>query len=312
MQPLSRVLFLGSKALGLRVLQEMHALAPTSLIGAITIDDRADTRSTFAEWQEWAAREQVPLHIAANRKHAEQLVQELRPGLCFVVGWYWLIGAETLRAVPAGFLGIHNSLLPKYRGGSPLIWALINGEPEVGFSIFTFAEGMDDGAIWAVGKVRPEPIDYVADVLAKLEAETLRVVRLTYLDILSGRIEPKPQDHSQATYCAQRYPDDGVIDWSQPAGRVYSFIRAQSEPYPGAFTFLDKQKLTIWRARLDPRVYHGTPGQVARIDASGVTVIAGDNRALILEEVELNGTRSRAEKVVTTIKTRFPRFPLAG
>jgi methionyl-tRNA formyltransferase len=312
MAPPHRILFLGSKALGLRVVQEMHALAPDALTGILTIDDRADSRSVFAEFQSWAAAAAAPLHVATNRKHAEQLVSEIRPDLCFVVGWYWLISPAALASVPAGFLGIHNSLLPRYRGGSPLVWAIIHGETEVGFSLFTFGAGMDDGPVWAVGKTPLGPDDTVADVLARLEVETVRVVRATYPRILDGTASPRAQDHTQATYCAQRYPADGVIDWSKPAAFVHNFVRAQSEPYPGAFTYLNGKKLTIWKARREPHVYHGTPGQIARLDPGGVTVVCGDDRALVLEQVEYDGTRTAANQVITTIKARFPRLPLGG
>lgn len=296
---------MGSKQLGLRVLTEMYSLAPNKLIGAVTIDDTNDTRSKYVDFKSFAHTQGLELHIAENRKHSEQLVKELKPDLCFVVGWYWLIGDAALATVPFGFIGVHNSLLPKFRGGSPLIWQIISGEREVGFSFFSFTSEMDEGPIWAQGRVSVEPHDYISAILEKVEDKTIEVLREIYPQILKGEIKPVGQDHESATYCAQRFPRDGNIDWRKPAQQVFNFIRAQSDPYPGAFTFFEAQEMKIWRARLFEKPYYGTPGQVARIAGDEVYVICGDDRAVVLEEVEIGGKRGKATDFIKSIKARL-------
>jgi len=305
----NRVLFLGSKQLGLRVLQEIHSLCPESLVGVLSIDDRNDTRSVFTGFTEYATEHALDLHVAKNGKDAERIVRDLQPDLCLVVGWYWLISSEALNAVPFGFIGIHNSLLPKYRGGSPLIWPIINGDKEVGFSFFSFTPEMDDGPIWAQGRVNVEDDDYICDVLKKLEDKTIEVLQEHYINILNGTTTPADQDHQRATYCAQRFPYDGNIDWRKPAKDVYNFIRAQSDPYPGSFTYLDGQQLTIWSARLFEEPYYGTPGQVARLSDDGVYVICGDHRAIVLQQVSLGGQRGDARRFIKSIKSRMSSIP---
>jgi len=301
----NRVLFVGSKQLGLRVLQEMHSLSAESLVGVLTIDDRNDTRSVFPDFHEFSSNKALQLHVAKNRKDAERIIEQLKPDLCLVVGWYWLIGPEALTAVPSGFIGIHNSLLPKYRGGSPLIWPIINGDKEVGFSFFSFTPGMDDGPIWAQGRVSVEDDDFIWDILAKLENKTIEVLRENYMHILKGTITPVEQDHTRVTYCAQRFPYDGNIDWHKPAKDVYNFVRAQSDPYPGSFTYVDGQLLRIWKARRFEETYYGTPGQVARLSDEGVYVICGDHRAIILQEVSLGDQRGKAGNFIKSIKSRM-------
>ncbi len=305
MSNVNRVLFMGSKQLGLRVLKEVYSLAPNSLIGAVTIDDTNDTRTKYVEFKDFAQTQGFELHTAKNRNHSEQIVEALKPDLCLVVGWYWLIGDTTLAAVPFGFIGIHNSLLPKYRGGSPLIWPIIRGQREVGFSFFSFTLGMDEGNIWAQGSVTIEEHDYISSILEKLENKTIEVLRRSYLQILNGSVEPVEQNHELATYCAQRFPGDGNIDWCKPAQDIYNFIRAQSDPYPGAFTYFDGQEMKIWRARIFEKPYIGTPGQVARITSDEAYVICGDDRAIILEEVEIGGERGRATDFIKTLTVRL-------
>lgn len=312
MSKIERVLFIGSKQLGLRVLEEIYVLSPDSLIGILTIDDTNDTRTMFGGFQTFSSENEMPLHVAENRKHSEDIIRELNPDLCLVVGWYWLISERTIEDVPFGLVGIHNSSLPKFRGGSPLIWQMIANEPEIGFSFFTFTPDMDEGPIWAHGSVPVDGTDYVSDVLEKLERETLRVLRDTYPSMLRGSISPTEQNHAMATYCAQRYPNDGNIDWQMPARDVCRFVRAQSDPYPGAFTYLENREFRIWRAAVFEHQYFGTPGQVARIDGNGVYVICGDNRAIILEDVELSGKRGRANEFIKSIKVRLTHWNASG
>jgi methionyl-tRNA formyltransferase len=218
-----------------------------------------------------------------------------------------MIGDETLEVASYGFLGMHNSSLPKYRGGSPLVWTMINGEKQAGLSLFSFTKGIDEGDIWAQESVEIGPDDYIADILMKLEAKAIALLREKYLDILNGKLKPVPQNHNLATYCAMRIPEDGLIDWHKPSQGVYNFIRAQSDPYPGAFTISEGKKLIIWRAHPSPITYYGTPGQVARISPDGVYVICGDNTPLICDFVELDGKKDAASKTIKSIKTRLGR-----
>jgi len=307
MRKVKKVLFMGSKHLGLQVLREIFALSPETLIGILTIDDSSDTRTVLGDFQGFSCQKDLVLHVAKNRRHAEEIVYALKPDLCLVVGWYWLISNAALNSVPSGFIGIHNSLLPKYRGGSPLIWSVINNDKKVGCSFFSFTQGMDEGAIWVQGSIRVEQQDYISDILKKFEEKTIQVLQANYLKILYGDLKPTEQDHTLATYCAQRFPLDGNINWSNSAQDVYNFIRAQSNPYPGAFTYFDAQELTIWSAVLFDKPYYGTPGQVARIAHDGVYVICGDDRAILIKEVGRNGKKSKANAVIKSIKARMYR-----
>jgi methionyl-tRNA formyltransferase len=303
---INRVLFLGSKPLGAAFLAALHRIEPSALIGAITIDDRQDVRTAFDEISAFCNTHGIPFFVATNRTHAETLIRELNPELCMVSGWYWLIGSTVLNSVRHGFIGTHFSLLPKYRGGSPLVWALINGESEVGVSFFSFVEGVDAGRIWAQKLVPVGPDDYVGDILARLEAATLATLDTGYRGILNGEVQPVEQDHSGATYCAMRFPGDGEIYWRSPAADVYNFIRAQSHPYPGAFTWLEGTRLTIWRARRDNAIHYGTPGQVALVTSDGVHVVCGDHHVVILETVERNGIAGDARTVLKSVSIRLP------
>jgi methionyl-tRNA formyltransferase len=302
---ITKIVFLGSKQIGLQAIRTIHAIAPGITCAVISIDDRQDSRSVYDEFQAFSKQSGIPLEIAANRKEADALVHKYSPELCVVVGWYWLIGPEMLTAIPNGFIGIHHSKLPKYRGGAPVVWAIMNNEKEAGTSLFSFADGIDNGPIWGQGVVPINPEDDIKTVVDRLEKTAVELLQDNLPGILDGTISPTWQDETQATYCSQRYPRHGLIDWNKPANTIYNFVRANTEPYPGAFTFFKGQKIQIWKARLFDFDYYGTPGQVAQLSETGVYVICGDNKALIVEEIGVEGQRLPAHVYIKSIKTGF-------
>jgi methionyl-tRNA formyltransferase len=293
--------------MGLECLKRIHALDPDALLAVMTVDDRSDTRTVYDDFVTFSTDNKVKIRVARNRAESENIVDELRPDLCIVVGWYWLFSNEILRKVRRGFVGIHNSLLPKYRGGSPLVWAMINGEKKTGLSLFSMSEGIDNGLVWAQKSVTIGHNDYVSDVLEKLEKNALHLLEEKYILLIRGKLRPSKQNERYATYCAQRFPADGLINWNLPAKRVYNFIRAQSHPYPGAFTLFEGKKLVIWKAHLQTMTYYGTPGQVARVANDGVYVICGDQKPIVLDVVEQEGSGGAqpANAIIRSFKIRF-------
>lgn len=172
----------------------------------------------------------------------------LKPDLLVVIGWYYKIPRVIRELAPKGCVGIHASLLPKYRGGAPLVWAVINGETQSGVTLFHFTDNMDDGDIIAQQGFTIAHQDTIADVLAKAERASLAILRNELPRLANDTANRIPQNHSRATTVPQRKPDDGEIDWSWPAERIRNFIRAQTKPYPGAWTEIQGKRVTIWSA----------------------------------------------------------------
>ena len=302
---ISKVLFVGSKRLGLRILKQMHRLSPNTLLGAVTIDDRGDSRSVYDDFQRFSSDNRIALYVVSGRKDAERQIADLKPDICIVSGWYWLISKSVLDVIPFGFIGVHPSLLPRYRGSAPVVWAIINDEKQTGFSLFSFSEGMDDGDIWIQRTIPISSTDHIGEVLDKIELAVETAISEKYHAILDGKLTPTKQAESALSYCAARSPQDGEISWKQPAKSIYDFIRAQSSPYPGAFSWFNGEKLTIWRARLFAHPYCGIPGQIAQIIEGQACVICGDQRALLLEEIEWRGTRGASSICIKSTKYRF-------
>lgn len=299
---IERLLFVGSKALGLSVLRLIHDRVPAILTGAITIDDSNDCRSAYEDFAKFTRDRGIPLETVKTRHQFRSVLEKYQPEKCVVVGWYSLIDRETLRMVPNGFSGIHASLLPKYRGSAPLVWALINGEREVGVSFFRFGDGIDDGPIWFQKRVAVGPQDDIATVLDAVESATLGGLETKLVDVLSSSVAPRPQDEAMASYCAPRLPFDGRIDWTNSAEDIFNFVRAQTRPYPGAFSYLEdndgRSKVTIWKCEPAKNKYSAVPGRIARRDVTGIYVGCGDNSAVRLVEIEVNGVVTEPEVVL--------------
>ena len=302
-----RAVFLGSKTLGLRVFQ---ALIPASLGISWSIvhpNDSHDTRSAMHEWKKAARTLDVDLLISSSATQTSEIIRDMRPDIAFVCGWYQLLDEETLSRVPRGFWGVHNSLLPKYRGGSPLTWSILNGDDVVGCTVFELADGMDSGRVLLQVKVSNHVDDSIGSLLTKIEDSLIRKLPGKWLEVLNGNCVTREQNNDEATYCGQRLESDGEIDWNMDGKRIHDFVRAQSPPYPGAFTYLRGQKLAIFKTSPHPLPYFGTPGQVLsrNSESGGVLIAAGSATAINVLEVSSEGETQRAVDLLTSNRIRL-------
>jgi len=302
---IKNVLFIGSKLSGLHCVSEIYSLSPKSLMGILTLDDRNDSRSVFNEIKNFALKNKIRLFVSKNQDKSEKLIKDLNPDMCIVSGWYSIFSDAIIKRVQGGFIGLHFSLLPKNRGGSPLVWAIINGEREGGLTMYTITHGIDAGDIWGQKKVNIEFTDFISDVLDKMHINLKILLREKYLKILKGDIKPRKQNHKNATYFNKRYPKDGHIDWNKSSIEIYNFIRAQSYPYPGAFVYYLKKKMIIWRAQPKEFQYDAKPGQVVKISREGVYAACADKKSIVLQSVKYAQNEGNANQFVKSINTRL-------
>jgi methionyl-tRNA formyltransferase len=283
----SRLLFVGSKRLGLRVLREISGLAPRDLVAVATLDDTGDGRGAFGDFQRFTSSAGIPLHVVAKPSALASVVAAESPDLCIVVGWYAMVPPAVLQAPRFGWVGVHASLLPKYRGGAPLVWALINGERESGVSLFHFDDGMDSGDIVGQKRFAIGDDETIADVTSRAEMASVELIAEHYPQLRCGQAPRSGQRHSDASYGGMRRPSDGRIHWASSARDVHNFVRAQTRPYPGAFSLKDDRDMVrIWRTTLFPHAVYGIPGQVVLVDDRGSVVACGGSTAVRLESVE--------------------------
>jgi len=213
-----------------------------------------------------------------------QWLEEHKPTLILVLGWYYMIPKEILRTALIGALGIHASMLPKYRGGAPISWAIINGECETGVTLFHIGEGIDTGDIVAQRRVIIRDMESWCQVYDRATWESIIMLREQLPLLQSGHAQRIPQDTSLATLFPQRSPQDGQIDWRWSCKRIHDFIRAQTKPYPGAFTFSSGVKIIFWSGVPSSETSNEPPGTMlaARNIGEDSRWVCGDGCVLIV------------------------------
>lgn len=249
------------------------------------------TNVQYRSFADLAAASSVPLiYVTKKMSEYHEELRELRPDIIIVVGWYYMLPRSLRELAPLGAAGLHASILPKYRGGAPLVWATINGETETGVSFFYFADGVDDGDI--IGQESFD-IAFEDDIAALVQKASRASVGLIsrYVPLLAAGTAPRlKQDHTQATVVPQRKPEDGLIDWrALSAKQAYDWVRAQTRPYPGAFTLFGQEKITIWKAGL-PQISSRRDlpaGAIVGDESDGFGVCCADGQVLLVKEIGL-------------------------
>lgn len=253
-----RIVFFGATDLGFRCCEQLFE-AGENVVGIFTMPEEfrisyslEPVRNvTFRNFEELADRHNVPLiHVTTKMSddHYVETLRNWRPDFGLVIGWYYMIPRVLLEMFPRGVAGIHASLLPKYRGGAPLVWAIMNGERKAGVTLFYFDGGVDTGDVIAQQEFTITSEDTIRTVYDKATQASLSILSDYVPLIRSGEAPRVRQDHSAATQFPQRKPADGLIDWEKSPEEIRNFIRAQTKPYPGAFTFISGKKVVIWDA----------------------------------------------------------------
>ena len=303
---MTRLVLLGSKARGLGVLRAVldRLRPPHRLVGVLCPDDASDARSVLSEFRDCAHQHGVALEVAANARETRSAMERWRADTALVAGWYQMIRLEEFPATR--FFGFHASPLPKYRGNAPLVWQILRGELAIGVSFFQITEGMDEGGIVAQAQAPLGADETIDDALRFVQASCREIVLLHLVALLDGTATLSMQEHAQATYCGLRVAEDGRIDWHRPARQVHDFVRAQTRPYPGAFSrFADGRKLIVWRSVVDARSYCGVPGAVAERGPGVVVVTCGDGAIRILEAEIEGAAYAPVDALIPSLRTRL-------
>ena len=293
------IVFIGASRFGLRCLELLYADNNCNLVGVITAPQSFDisyssegvTNVLYANVEKYAQDRGIFCRTIARNLNDPSLLEEVsswRPDAFIVVGWYHMIPKAWREIAPA--YGLHASLLPDYSGGAPLVWAMINGETRTGITLFQMDDGVDSGPI--IGQVEEEikERDTIATLYARIEIRGLDLLRQSIKKITKGSVEAKIQSITGRKVMPQRSPKDGLIDWNWDSQFIDRFIRAQTKPYPGAYTIIKDKKLIIWSACVIDSNSSTLLLPVGTFQHSedSCSIVCGEG-LLKLQEVEFNG-----------------------
>lgn len=291
-----RIVAFGFQTWGYKTLQ---ALIDLNHDVTLAVTHPASEESYKAIWsasvEELAREHSIPLHLT-ERVDTEtiDLVKRAEPDVIVVNSWYNRMPAELYDLPPHGTLNMHDSLLPKFTGFSPALWALISGESEFGLTVHRMDDGLDTGDILIQHSLAIGPADTGTGLVMR-GMDLIPGALAEALDALgSGTAVWRPQNKAERTYFHKRSERDSLIDWAWPAEDLERFVRALSDPYPRAFTFYRGERIEVLEAHVSEARYGGTPGRVIVQEDGGVVVSGpnayrGGNRGLVITRIRCAG-----------------------
>lgn len=203
---------------------------------------------------EFANKERVPCFVGNPRDgRSQDFIKGKQIDVLISVNYLFIIEKDLIRLPSKIAFNIHGSLLPKYRGRTPHVWAIINNEVETGITAHLIDDGCDTGDIIEQIKIPIGKWDTGADILKKYSENYIPLIERVMSKIEGGELNLSPQDDTKATTFGKRTPEDGRINWSWQKERIRNWVRAQAHPYPGAFSFLDSNKIVIDEVVFDER-----------------------------------------------------------
>ncbi len=225
-----------------------------------------------------------PLRI---RRDPEVLgrIESVRPDLNVVVAYGQIMPGSIIYAPPLNTINLHFSLLPLYRGASPVQWAILRGETDTGLTVFELDKKMDEGPILTQKEMSIQPEENALELEQRLAIAGADLLLETITSI--GSIEYTTQDHDQATYAPLIKKEDGKIDWNHSAQHIDRQVRAFF-PWPSAFTTFRGQRMKLIRGKCDESktIPDSIPGRIEDIRKDGLLVGCGDARNYFIRELQ--------------------------
>ncbi|MGN0468146.1 MAG: methionyl-tRNA formyltransferase, partial [Acutalibacteraceae bacterium] len=218
-----------------------------------------------------------------------EILKQLNPDLVIVVAYGKILPGDFLRFPKYGCINIHASILPKYRGASPIQHAVINGDSETGVTSMQMDEGLDTGDILLCEKIPIGENDTAEDMFEKLSVLGADVMLKTIELAESGKLDPIKQDEDKATKVGLLSKNSSPIDWNDSAKNIHNKIRGLYS-WPCASTMLGEKKLKIYSSVLSDKKGNNKPGAVVE-NAGKIVVCCGDNACVELCEIQLEGKK---------------------
>jgi methionyl-tRNA formyltransferase len=293
-----RIVFCGTPTFAVPSLRHLLTQADFQIGAVLTQPDRPRGRGQDvapSPVKQVALAAGVPVHQPERVRapQVQQLLERLQPDAVAIVAYGQIVPERLLPIPRLGWINLHASLLPQYRGAAPIPWAIAKGETRTGVTTMRIDAGMDTGEMLLRREIEigpdetaPELAARMAEIGAPLLADTLRGLQ-------AGTIRPQPQDHATATYAPMLKKEDGRIDWNRPAREIRNRMRGFA-PWPGAYTTFRGQRCHVWGEPVSnterEKTAAGAPGTLAH--ASGAILVAcGDATVLRVTSVKLEGRK---------------------
>jgi len=272
------------------------------IAAVFTHEDDPGENCWFGSVKKWAQGKGVEVYTTEeiNSPQWIEKIAAMKPDVIFSFYYRKMIGRKILDLPSVGAFNLHGSYLPHYRGRCPVNWVIINGERQTGVTLHYMIEKPDAGHIVGQKAVKIEISDTAKTLYDKLCATAKELLNEVLPSIKKEQIPRLKQDLSKGSYYGGRRPENGCIDWNKSASEIYNLIRGVTDPYPGAFAFLDNgDKIIIWWG--EPVAAKETVSGKLIFKEKEILVQTGEN-AIKLINVEINGKRLKGEQIYNYFK----------
>lgn len=245
--------------------------------------------------KEHAALHGIPIFQPLRIRDRDTIdwIHSFKADCAVVVAYGQILPQLFLDGFPLGAVNVHASLLPDYRGAAPIQRSMLAGEVRTGVTIMLMDAGMDTGPVLAQQEIPIHPEDNFLTLHDRLAHSGAELLCTTLKQWRQGAVVPRPQNDELATYAPPISKGEQQIVWSEPAHRIVNRIRA-FDPTPGAFAWYRRRRLKLFKGSLLPFRSEGKPGEILGLTEKGLTVLGGDNLALAVGELQLEGQRRLA------------------
>jgi methionyl-tRNA formyltransferase len=297
-----RLVFCGTPPFAVPALKKLLGQPGFELLGVITQPDRPRGRGqgvSFSAVKETALSAGLPVHQPEKIRAPEvqELLQRLAPEAVVIIAYGQIIPAGLLSLPKFGWINLHASLLPKYRGAAPIHWAIVNGEEKTGITTMRIDAGMDTGEILLQRELDIGPEETAPELSARLAEAGAPLMVETLRGLAAGSLMPRAQDSSAASYAPLLKREDGRIDWSLSARNIFNRIRG-FDPWPGAFTTFRGQSCHVWggpvsngREEESAKSLGQIPPGTLLPEREGMNVVCGDATLLRVSSVKVEGRK---------------------
>ncbi|HLV93947.1 MAG TPA: methionyl-tRNA formyltransferase [Candidatus Acidoferrales bacterium] len=289
-----RIVFCGTPAFALPSLRRLIAQPDFRIEAVVTQPDRPRGRGgeiAVPPVKNAAVEAGVAVYQPEKIKSeaAYEFFQRIAPDVAVIIAYGQIVSQRLLDIPRLGWINLHASLLPKYRGAAPINWAIVNGETRTGVTTMQVSAGLDTGPILLAGETDIGPDEAAPELAARLAEIGAPLIVETLHKLDRGELAPRRQDDSQATFAPLLKKEDGRVDWSQPARAVHNRLRGL-QPWPGAFTSFRGRTCHIWGRPAQGSKSATAPGAIA-LSKEELAVACGEGTALRLELVQLEGRK---------------------
>lgn len=293
-----RLIFCGTPDFAVPTLQRLAAEPDFRVTAVVTQPDRPRGRgleTSPSPVKQAALAAGLPVYQPGKLSTDEpyEFFRQAAPDAVVIIAFGQLIRQRLIEVPRLGWINLHASLLPKYRGAAPIQWAVVNGETKTGLTTMHIDAGMDTGPVLLQWETDIGPDETAPQLSARMAQAGPDLMVSTLRGLAGGSVQPRPQDNSQASLAPRLKREDGRIDWALPATAIYNRIRGLA-PWPGAHTTFRQALCHVWGRPASPEtaaaLAPATPGDLL-VDSGALFVACGQASWLLVDELQREGRK---------------------